>query len=106
MIGVFEYTLKKLKFLHQSVETPKGLLGAMVARLTSISSSHRIRHQEVAGSSPAVVGSLGRFNPSLFALLYTLRLVGRGTILGDGEVFIFRKCERAPSFSARGLARY
>jgi hypothetical protein len=37
----------------------------MVARLTSISSSIRIRHQEVAGSSPAVVGYL-RVNSIVF----------------------------------------
>jgi hypothetical protein len=66
MIDLFEYKLIKFKSLHQSVETPKGLLGAMVARLTSISRSNRIRHQEVAGSSPAVVGSLGRSSDFFF----------------------------------------
>jgi hypothetical protein len=64
MIDVSGYKLSFFKSLHQSVETPKGLLGAMVARLTSISRSNRIRHQEVAGSSPAVVGSLGRSSNS------------------------------------------
>jgi hypothetical protein len=54
------------------VNSPEGLLGAMVARLTSISPSSRIRHQEVAGSSPAVVGSLGC--NSIYFLLLHLRV--------------------------------
>jgi hypothetical protein len=54
----------------------------MVARLTSISSSNRIRHQEVAGSSPAVVGYL-RVDSIFFLQLYTS--ISTGLEMGERE---------------------
>jgi hypothetical protein len=98
MIDISEYILSSFKHLHQSVETPKGLLGAMVARLTSISRSYRIRHQEVAGSSPAVVGSQGRSSDSFFALVYPSRcwwggiqVVVKFSFLEGARSFLFSK---------------